>query len=101
MDTKYTELLKYSNPKQVAQNAIKYFGKHVPVYISTRKNAKYMILGPDSKFVHFGLMPYKDFTKHKDTNRQYRYLQKAMNIRGRWYQNPYSPNSLAINLLWT
>ena len=101
METKYNELLKYSDPKRVAQNAIHYFGKHVPVYISSRKNSKYMIQNEQGKFVHFGLMPYEDYTKHRNTERQHRYLRRAMNIRGRWALNPYSPNNLAIHLLWT
>jgi len=28
------------------------------------------------------------------------YLNRANNIRGNWYQDKYSPNNLAIHLLW-
>ena len=101
MEDKLTLVKKYSNPRQVAENAIQYFGKHVPIYISTKPNSKYMIQNEQGKFVHFGLIPYEDYTFHKDQARQHRYLARAMKIRGRWAQNPYSPNNLAINLLWT
>ena len=59
-----------------------------------------MLKTPDGKWVHFGQMGYEDFTKHSDKQRQRKYLKRAMNIRGNWFQDAYSPNMVAINLLW-
>lgn len=98
--TKYNELLLYSDPTRVAKNAKKYFDTDTPVYISNKPTKKYMIKKPDGKFVHFGEMGYSDYTKHLDKSRRDRYLSRAMNISGNWYEDPYSANNLAINLLW-
>ena len=94
-------LNKYSNFKTVNDNAKRLYGKEV--FLSTRKNKKYMIKNDNNKFVHFGqlLPPYEDFTKHKDKKRQESYLKRASNIRGDWKENIYSPNMLSIVLLWT
>lgn len=94
------DLIKYSNPERVKKNAIEYLGKDVKIYISNRPTKKYMVQDLDGKWVHFGEMGFQDFTKHLDKERQYRYLKRAMKIRGDWYKNKYSPNMLAINLLW-
>lgn len=102
MEEKLILVKKYSNPRQVAENALRYFGKHVPIYISNKPNSKYMIQDPSGKFVHFGAIPYEDYTFNpQDTDRQFRYLRRAMKIRGKWMMNQYSPNNLSINLLWT
>lgn len=98
--TNYDELLLYSDPARVAKNAAKYFDTYTPVYISYKSTKKYMIKKPDGKFVHFGEMGYSDYTKHLDKARRDRYLKRAMNISGNWYEDPYSANMLAINLLW-
>ena len=101
MEDKLIIVKQYSNPRQVAENALRYFGKPVPIYISNKPISKYMIQDPSGKFVHFGAIPYEDYTFHQDTDKQFKYLKKTMNIRGRWMMNPYSPNNLSINLLWT
>lgn len=93
-------ILLYSNPTKVEQNAEKYFGKHIPVELSTRKDKKYMVKDPTGKYVHFGQMGYQDYTKHKDETRRKNYLNRSKNIKGDWKQNKYSPNNLAIHLLW-
>ena len=67
---------------------------------STRKNKKYMILNDNNKYVHFGDSRYQDFTKHQDLNRLKNYLSRATKIKGNWKKDKYSPNNLAINLLW-
>ena len=67
---------------------------------STRKNKKYMIMNDDNKYVHFGDSRYEDFTKHQDKERLKRYLDRATKIKGNWRKDKYSPNNLAINLLW-
>ena len=92
-------LNKYSNFKTVNDNAKRLYGKEV--FLSTRKNKKYMIMNDNNKFVHFGQLPYEDFTKHLDKRRQESYLKRASKIRGDWKENIYSPNMLSILLLWT
>ena len=67
---------------------------------STRKNKKYMILNDNNKYVHFGDSRYEDFTKHHDLKRLNNYLSRATKIKGYWRKDKYSPNNLAINLLW-
>lgn len=95
------EIDKYSNPKEVFRLAKNYYGKDVKIKLSNRKDKKYMIYDDiKNKWVHFGQMGYEDFTKHKDDERQYRYLKRATKIKGNWIDNPYSPNMLSIMLLW-
>lgn len=98
--TKYDELVKYSDPARVAKNAKDYFGDNTKIYLSNKVQKKYMVKNLDDKWVHFGEMGYQDYTKHMDKARQERYLKRAMAIRGNWYLDKYSPNSISINLLW-
>jgi hypothetical protein len=93
-------LEEYSNPRIVQQRAFKLFGKDAKVYKSSKKDKKYMMLTPDGKWVHFGQLPYEDFTRHGDTVRRNNYLSRATKIKGNWKSDPYSPNNLAIHLLW-
>lgn len=96
---KTDEIYEYSNPKEAQRMAFKYAG--LELFKSSRKDKKYMILNPyNNKFVHFGAMKYEDYTKHKDEQRRERYLRRANNIRGDWKADKYSPNNLAINILW-
>ena len=67
---------------------------------STRKNKKYMIMNDDHKYIHFGDSRYEDYTKHQDKDRLKNYLSRATKIKGNWIKDKYSPNNLAINLLW-
>ena len=91
---------KYSNPFIVQQKAEEFFNtKDVNVYLSNQKNKKYMIILSSGEKVHFGQMPYEDFTKHNNIARRTRYLQRANAIKGGW-KNHISPNLLSINLLW-
>jgi hypothetical protein len=102
MDKKL-ELLKYSDVNKAQKNAFKYLGKDAILYISPRKNKKYRIYNPnENKWVDFGSMnpPMEDYTKHKDKARRERYLKRALNIKGNWKDNKYSPNQLSINILW-
>ena len=91
----------YSNPKKALINAKKYLGEDTELYISNRKNMKYMILDDNNKFVHFGRIGYEDYTKHKDEKRRINYLKRATNIKGNWKNNKYSPNNLSQKILWT
>jgi hypothetical protein len=90
----------FSNPALAAKNAQKYLGKNTQLFLSTKKDKKYMVLDPNDKLVHFGQMGYEDFTKHKDLKRRDAYLKRATKIKGNWKKNAYSPNNLAINVLW-
>ena len=96
----FSDLEGYSNPKIVQQRATKRFGKDAVVYRSSKKSKKYMILNPAGNWVHFGALPYEDFTAHGSEDRRRNYLNRATKIRGDWAKDPYSPNSLAIHLLW-
>jgi hypothetical protein len=114
----------YSNPSKVLKLSKTYYKTHTPLtcnkpktpkgiligklsktndtaglYISTRKNKKYMLFN-GCRTTHFGQLPYQDFTKHKNKTRRQNYLKRAKNIKGDWHKDPYSPNNLAINLLW-
>ena len=100
MEANQSLLMLYSNPSKVQKNAYEYLGKNAKIYISTKKNKKYMILNPDDKWVHFGQMNYEDFTKHSDPIRQQNYLIRSANIQGNWRNDPYSSNNLSRHLLW-
>jgi hypothetical protein len=101
---KFNELLKYSNPDTVNKNLKRYLKRFdlegIELYISTRKDKKYMIETPEGKTVHFGQMGYEDYTKHQDEERRNNYLKRATKIKGDWKRDPLSPNNLAIWLLW-
>jgi len=91
---------KYSNPKKSQKLAFKYFGKNAVIYRSTRKNKKYMIKDQDNHWVHFGQIPYEDFTKHKNITRRKNYLTRSGKIKGNWKSHKYSANNLARKILW-
>jgi uncharacterized radical SAM superfamily Fe-S cluster-containing enzyme len=61
---------------------------------------------PDGKIVRFGNTDNKDFIiyLHDDykesMNHRESYLARATKIKGDWKSNPYSPNNLAIRILW-
>ena len=92
-------LEKYSNYNTVLQRAKSYIGPDVHLARSTKKDKKYMVY-VNGKWIHFGAMGYEDFTKHGDHDRRIRYLRRATNLPGNWKNNKYSPNNLAIHLLW-
>ena len=97
---KNNHIWKVSNPLEVKQKSIKYFGKNIPIYLSNKKDKKYMIQSPDGKMINFGSLYYEDYTKHLDKNRRINYLRRSENIKGNWKDNQYSPNNLSRNLLW-
>jgi hypothetical protein len=91
------ELRKWSNPQEVRRLADKYLGKDVPIYVSNRKDKKYMLKNPQDKWVHFGQLFYEDFTHHKDEKR--RELFRKRNHK--WANNPkWTASSLSYHLLW-
>jgi len=99
---KLNQLLEVSNPREVIIKAIEYFkDPNIKVYLSTKKNKKYSLIDPTTeKMVHFGDIRFEDFTKHKNEEKKNNYLARATKIKGSWIFNRYSPNNLAIHLLW-
>lgn len=97
---KTAEIWKYSNPKTAQEKAFKIYGKSAVLYKSERADKKYQILNPSGDWVHFGQMEYQDFTKHRDQARRENYLRRASAIKGDWRKNEYSPNALAMRILW-
>lgn len=90
-----------SDYKRVYQNWLKYRGNDdAEIYLSTAKNKKFAVITPEGKVVNFGQKGYDDYTKHQDEQRRQNYLNRAMKIRGDWRSDKYSPNNLAINVLW-
>jgi hypothetical protein len=76
------------------------------VRLSDKAGKKLMITAPDGRVVHFGAKGMGDHIHYKlardpqaDQHRQ-RYRARATKIRGNWSNDPYSPNSLAIAVLW-
>lgn len=94
-------LYKVSNPREVQKKAFEIYGKDAIVYKSSNPKKKYQMLDQQTgKWVFFGDAKMEDFTKHLDEARQDRYLKRALNIKGKWRQNAFSPNVLSILLLW-
>ena len=99
--SEYDEINKYSNPKKVQEKAKKYLGEGAIIYRSAKKDKKYMIYNPNTKkWVHFGQIPYEDFTKHQDPKRRENYLKRTANMRGNWKNDKYSANNLSREILW-
>jgi hypothetical protein len=102
MDNKYNILITVSSPDIALINAKKYLGNDTKLFISTHKNKKYMLLNPETnKMIHFGDIRYMDYIFTKDDDKKTNYLNRATNIRGNWRDSKYSPNNLAINILWS
>jgi len=99
-NSKGSGLSDYSNYEQAQKMTNKYFGKPTKLYKSDKPNKKYYVLDENNKKIYFGQMGYEDFTKHKDEERRKDYIRRAENIKGNWKNNKYSPNNLAINILW-
>lgn len=94
---KETDILNYSDPDRVWDNAIKYLKKNIVIALSTKKNKKYMVQNPDGKFIHFGEMNFKDYTLTRDKEKQR--LFKLRNAK--WAkQDKYTPGWLSYFLLW-
>jgi hypothetical protein len=89
-----------SDKQEVIKKAKNYLGSDAKIRRSSRKDKKFMIENPKGKMVHFGAKGYDDFTKHKDDTRRQNYLSRATKIKGDWKKDKYSPNNLAINILW-
>ena len=93
------ELVKVSSPKEVYNKFIELgYDKYTNIYISTRKDKKYMVIHPiTNKKVHFGSSDYSDYTKHKDIVRRNAFLKR----NAKWAKaDKYTPGYLSYNLLW-
>ena len=94
-------LANISNYTKVRANFERYKGSdNVVLKRSEKSDKKYKIIIDGKRTVHFGSR-LEDYTKHQDENRRKRYLARAKAIKGKWMDDKYSANSLAINLLWT
>ena len=92
------ELVKVSSPKEVYNKFIELgYDKYTNIYISTRKDKKYMVIHPiTNKKVHFG-STMEDYTKHKDIVRRNAFLKR----NAKWAKaDKYTPGYLSYNLLW-
>lgn len=99
-ENKKNILSQFSNYNTAKKNAREYLGDDVKLLISPRKNKKYRVYAPDGNPVDFGQMGYEDYTMHGDEKRRDRYLKRATNIKGKWRDDPYSPNMLSLKILW-
>jgi hypothetical protein len=98
---KIDELSKYSDFNKAQDKAVEYLGEDAVLFFSPKTDKKYRIYNPiKNKWVDFGQMGYEDFTKHQDEDRRQRYLKRALNIKGKWAEDGYSPNNLSIHILW-
>jgi site-specific DNA-cytosine methylase len=67
---------------------------------------KLQIPNPDGRVIRFGATGLGDYILYtlsknpKAEEHRKHYLQRATKIKGDWAKDPYSPNSLAINVLW-
>lgn len=66
---------------------------------SNKKNKKYKITLPNEKPIHFGAKGYDDYTTHKDTSRQLKYL--ARHYKNENWLNPLTAGFWAKWLLWS
>jgi aconitase A len=99
--SRHDPIYQFSNPRAVQKKAFQLYGKNAVVYRSEKKDKKYQILNENTGgFTHFGQMGYEDFSKHLDPHRRDNYLKRSLNIKGDWKKDIYSPNFLAITLLW-
>ena len=86
--------------KSVLRTLHKVYGEDVDLYFSSKKDKKFMVQDPNGKWVHFGSRFYDDWHSHKDPIRREKYLKRATNIKGNWKDNMFSPNNLALRVLW-
>jgi hypothetical protein len=74
---------------------------------STDDKHKLQIPNADGKIIRFGASGLKDYLIYSMTRdakadqRRSNYRKRAMKIKGDWAKDPYSPNSLAISVLWS
>lgn len=86
-------------PYERAKAALKKYDDKLTLYKSDRPLKKYYVIA-DGRRVYFGAAGYSDYTEHQDPEKRRLYLARATAIKGDWKANKYSPNNLAINVLW-
>ena len=95
---KLEELSKISNPKEVYRKfKDNGYDEYTNIYVSTRKDKKYMIIEPyTNKMIHFG-STMADYTFTKDEKKRSNFLKR----NARWRDlNMFSPAYLSYKLLW-
>lgn len=96
----------FSNIRTVRRKAKELFGENAKVLPDPKKIHKYILelpaAGSRTRRIRrkFGRMGYEDYTVHHDKERRKRYRARASHIKGNWKKDPYSPNNLALKLLW-
>lgn len=98
MYNKLDEVKKYSDPEIVVKRALQLYGRDVDIRISTRKDKKYMIYDKKmGQYIHFGQLPYYDYTRHGDEIRRMKFQQR----NHKWsYAPKYSSRFMSYFLLW-
>lgn len=96
--TSKKDISQYSDPERVQELAHQLLGKKAEIFISPRINKKYYIINPESgQKIHFGQLPYEDYTKHKDEKRR----QFFQTRNKQWKDKPkYTAAWLSYHLLW-
>lgn len=89
MDKKYL--------KSVLKSLHKFYGKNVDLYLSSRKDKKFMVKNPEDKWVHFGQAGASDYHIHKDAKRRERFRTR----NARWANSEkWTPAHLSYYVLW-
>ena len=82
------------------------------IFLSDKKGKKLYYLTPDDKKVYFGNADYNDFFIYQilehhhvvpedySLKQRERYIKRASKFKGDWREDKYSPNNLAMNILW-
>lgn len=89
-----------------ARAAAKRHGYKEPVEFADDGIHKLMMRSPDGRIHKFGRVGYGDFIiySHTDTalaeSKQRRFHASHTKIKGDWAADPYSPNNLALRILW-
>jgi hypothetical protein len=80
---------------------------HKKIEFSNKANKKLMIESPSGQTVYFGAVGYNDFVlyslqgnKQLADEKRRLYLNRALKIKGDWRSDKYSPNCLAVSILW-
>ena len=92
------DLVKISSPKEVYKLFLELgYDKYTDIYVSTRKDKKYMVIHPiTNKKIHFG-STMEDYTYHKDDIRKKSFLTR----NAKWNKlDKFTPANLSYNLLW-
>ena len=92
------DLVKISDPKEVYRKFLELgYDKYTNIYVSTRKDKKYMVIHPiTNKKIHFG-STMEDYTYHKDDVRRNAFLKR----NAKWDKSDkFSASTLSTFLLW-